>query len=86
MDHLARQQRLASELRRRKLPALLLTHLPNIRYICGFTGSAGLLLFIAAQRSHKLIFFTDGRYTQQAGEEVVGAKVVIAKKSALLEA
>ncbi len=86
MDHLARQQRLAAELRRQKLPALLLTHLPNIRYICGFTGSAGLLLFIAGQRSHKLTFFTDGRYTQQAGEEVVGAKVVIAKKSALLEA
>jgi Xaa-Pro aminopeptidase len=86
MDHLARQQRLAAELRRQKLPAIVLTHLPNIRYICGFTGSAGILFFIAGQRSHKLIFFTDGRYTQQAGEEVVGAKVVIAKKSALLEA
>src|SRR5690348_5020451 len=86
MDYLARQRKLADELRHLRLPALLITHLPNIRYLCGFTGSAGILLFIAGNRSHKITFFTDGRYTQQAGEEVEGAKVVIARNSALVEA
>jgi len=86
MDYLARQRKLADELRHFGLPALLITHLPNIRYLCGFTGSAGILLLIAGNRSHKVTFFTDGRYTQQAGDEVTGAKVVIARNSALLEA
>ena len=60
-----------------KLDAILLTHLPNIRYLTGFTGSNGLLL---AQRG-KNIFFTDGRYTEQAAQEVQGAKVIIPKGS-----
>jgi Xaa-Pro aminopeptidase len=79
MDFAARQQRLANELRRRKLPALLLSHMPNIRYLCGFTGSSGLLLFICGTRSYKAALFTDGRYTSQAAQEVKGARVVITK-------
>ncbi|HXZ11226.1 MAG TPA: Xaa-Pro peptidase family protein [Candidatus Sulfotelmatobacter sp.] len=56
--------------------ALLVSHLPNIQYLCGFTGSAGLLL-IEPNRS---TLFTDSRYTFQAQEEVGGAGVQIAKK------
>ena len=62
-----------------RLDVLLITHLPNIRYLCGFTGSAGVLAVSSSGAS----FFTDGRYTEQAHEEVVGAKVVIGHKSAL---
>ncbi|HET7872748.1 MAG TPA: Xaa-Pro peptidase family protein [Terriglobales bacterium] len=83
MDYLSRQQRLAGELRRRKLPALLLSHMPNIRYLCGFTGSSGLLLFIGSERGPKATLFTDGRYTSQAAQEVQGAKVVITKGPAV---
>jgi Xaa-Pro aminopeptidase len=86
MDYLARQRRLTASLREIRSAALLVTHLPNIRYLCGFTGSAGVLLVTAGARGARLTFFTDGRYTQQAAEEVTGARVVIAKKSALLEA
>lgn len=59
-----------------KIPAdaLLVMHLPNIRYLCGFTGSAGLLLV----ESDRATLFTDSRYTFQAREEVVGARVHIA--------
>jgi Xaa-Pro aminopeptidase len=86
MNYSARQQKLALQLRQSRVDALLVTHLPNIHYLCGFTGSAGVLLFIAGERKPKLIFYTDGRYTQQAAEQVEGAKVVIGKKAALLEA
>jgi Xaa-Pro aminopeptidase len=64
---------------------MLVTHLPNIRYLCGFSGSAGVLLVPANERS-KPVFYTDGRYTQQAADEVRNARVVIAKKGALAEA
>ena len=88
MSYLLRQKRLAEELRWAHMEALLVTHLPNIYYLCGFTGSAGILLFQAGAhgRSPRLTFFTDGRYTQQAKSEVKGARVVITKAAALKEA
>jgi Xaa-Pro aminopeptidase len=86
MDYSSRQQRLAAELRRRKVPGLLVSHMPNIRYLCGFTGSSGLLLFICGARGYKAILFTDGRYISQAAQEVQGAKVVITKGPAMEEA
>src|ERR1700743_3807567 len=54
-------------------PALVITHLPDVRYLCGFTGSSAALAI--ASRVTRL--FTDGRYTAQAAEEVKGAKVEI---------
>src|SRR5947207_4630496 len=86
MNYLSRQKKLALALRQGKIEALLITHLPNVRYLCGFSGTAGALLFSPGERSPKLTFFTDGRYIQQAAEQVQGAKVVIGKKPALLEA
>ncbi len=62
-----------------RFDALLISHLPNIRYLCGFTGSAGLLLVEATGS----VFFTDVRYDTQAHEEVKAAKVVIARKGLL---
>jgi Xaa-Pro aminopeptidase len=86
MNYCARQKRLAGELRRARVDALLITHLPNIRYLCGFSGSAGVLLVADGGHGLSSTFYTDGRYTQQAREEVQGARVVIARKGALLEA
>jgi Xaa-Pro aminopeptidase len=54
--------------------ALLVSHLPNVRYLCGFSGSSGLLLV----DEFKATLFTDSRYTFQAREEVSGARVRIA--------
>ena len=53
----------------------LVSHLPNIQYLCGFTGSASVLLVADGRR----IFFTDGRYREQARSEVQGARVVVPK-------
>jgi Xaa-Pro aminopeptidase len=77
MNFLARQKKLRQHLATTQFDALLISHLPNIRYLCGFTGSAGLLL-VAETGS---VFFTDVRYDTQAREEVKGAKVIIARKT-----
>jgi Xaa-Pro aminopeptidase len=60
---------------------LLVTHPPNIFYLCGFTGSAAALLI----RRKDALLFTDGRYTIQAGEEVRRARVRIVRRSLLAE-
>ena len=82
MDHRGRQQRLQDSLSTHRLDALLVTHPPNIRYLCGFTGSAGVLVLTGKRR----VFITDGRYTEQARAEVQGAKIVIARKGPLAAA
>lgn len=74
MNFRERQKKLRAELDQKKVDALLVTHLPNVRYLCGFTGSAGVLL--AVQRP---VFFTDGRYAVQASVQVQGARVAIVK-------
>ena len=72
-----------------KIEALLITHLPDVRYLCGFTGSNAAL----AVTSRKAVLFTDGRYTAQAQEETRAARVriteplqtVVGEACALLE-
>ena len=77
MDFSARQKKLREHLATTRFDGLLISHLPNIRYLCGFTGSAGLLLVEEAGS----VFFTDVRYDTQAHDEVKAAKVVIARKA-----
>ena len=79
MNFRARQHKLREHLATTRFDGLLVSHLPNIRYLCGFTGSAGLLLVEEAGS----VFFTDVRYDTQAHEEVKAAKVVIARKAVL---
>ena len=59
-----------------KVDGLLITGLTNIRYLTGFTGSSAYLLLTR----RGAWFFTDSRYTEQALEEVGGAKVIELKK------
>ena len=80
MNYKLRHQKLQSELAESRLDTLLITSLPNIRYLCGFTGSAAVLLISQNQS----FFFTDGRYTAQARAEVHAGRVVIGRKAALL--
>src|SRR5438093_1390035 len=79
MNYQARQAKLREHLAATRFSALLISHLPNVRYLCGFTGSAGYLLLDGSGST----FFSDVRYDTQAHEEVKGAKVVIARKSIL---
>jgi Xaa-Pro aminopeptidase len=67
---------------KQKVSALLVTHLPDVRYLCGFTGSNAALAITAKHA----VMVTDGRYTAQAAQQVKGAEVRIAKGPALAEA
>ncbi|MGA3126489.1 MAG: Xaa-Pro peptidase family protein [Candidatus Korobacteraceae bacterium] len=78
MDFRGRQKNLSELLERHKVDALLVTHLPNVYYLCGFTGTAGMLL--AARRP---VFFTDGRYSAQAAAQLQGARLSIARGGTL---
>jgi Xaa-Pro aminopeptidase len=51
------------------LDAVLLTHLPNIRYLTGFTGSSALLLIARSE----VRLGTDGRYRERAQAEAAAA-------------
>lgn len=53
------------------LDAILFTNLANIRFLCGFSGSDGVLLLA----HEEAWFLCDSRYTTQAYEEVSGAEV-----------
>jgi Xaa-Pro aminopeptidase len=53
------------------LDGMIITDLDQVRYLSGYTGSAGLLV-LTDQRAD---FFTDFRYTIQARKQVKGARV-----------
>jgi Xaa-Pro aminopeptidase len=75
-------RQLRAAMTKQKIAALLVTHLPDVRYLCGFTGSNAAL----AITQKAALMVTDGRYTAQAAAEVKGAEVRIAKGPALAEA
>ena len=50
------------------LDALLVTHLVNVRYLTGFTGSNAALLVHGRTATGRSVLCTDGRYRAQAGE------------------
>lgn len=71
LDVKGRLPRLRDRFAEGGLDALLVTKLANVRYLTGFTGSAGILLVTP---SHAL-FVTDGRYIEQSREQIEGAGV-----------
>jgi Xaa-Pro aminopeptidase len=77
----ARRARLSAELPQHKVDALLITALPNVRYLSGFTGSNGTVLLT----TERAVLFTDPRYQTQAPLET-DCDVKIAKGPVLAEA
>ncbi len=68
-----RINKIRKHFKQENLDGILVTHLDQIRYLTGFTGSAGLLVITTVSSD----FLTDFRYTDQAKKEVRGAKVII---------
>jgi Xaa-Pro aminopeptidase len=77
VDHFRRIGLLRRRLTKAGLHGLLITHLPDLRYLSGFTGSSAALA--VTRRSARL--FTDGRYKTQAAAEVSVAQVEIVASS-----
>ncbi|MFL5767663.1 MAG: M24 family metallopeptidase [Actinomycetota bacterium] len=73
MDRSLRRDRVVERLEALNLDALLVTRLPNVRYLTGYTGSNGQAV-VGRERS---VFFTDGRYIAQSSREVPDLERVI---------
>ena len=71
-------RRWAERIGSRDVTGLLVTSLPNIRYLTGFTGSSAALLIT----SSGAILATDGRYDEQAQVECPGLPVLIERPCA----
>jgi Xaa-Pro aminopeptidase len=69
--HAKRMARVRQIVGDRGWDALLVTQMPNVFYLTGFTGSAGALVVGEEQAT----LFVDGRYKVQAREEAMGCKV-----------
>ena len=66
MNYSARLDALRRKLAAAKYDALVISDLTNIRYLCGFTGSSGMIAITA----NAAYFITDFRYQSQAAEQV----------------
>jgi Xaa-Pro aminopeptidase len=82
MDFQARQAAARRRLEAARVDAMVVAHLPNVRYLSGFSGSNALLVLDAAGSW----LYTDGRYREQAGLETKQAKVEIPAKGDLWKA
>ncbi len=66
-----RISRIRSKLAGLEIEAILFFDMKNIRYLVGFSGSDGVLLF----GENRIVLMVDGRYITQARGEVEGAEV-----------
>jgi Xaa-Pro aminopeptidase len=71
MDVAGRVGHLRALLAADAVDGLLVTSLTNIRYLTGFTGSSGLVVVTPDE----LVLVTDGRYTEQATDQLGAAGV-----------
>lgn len=70
----SRLSQLRAGLKARNLDGIVIHHLPHVRYLTGFSGSAGLLL---VTRSEAMVL-TDFRYEQQIQQELLpGIKGIV---------
>ncbi|MBC7246642.1 MAG: aminopeptidase P family protein [Actinobacteria bacterium] len=72
-EYRRRMSRLRAVMSRERLDGLLLSGPADVRYLCGFSGSSGMVLLLGRSG----YFITDFRYREQAALEVAGLRVVI---------
>ena len=68
-----RVKQLRDKLAEDSLDGILLTNMPNVRYLSGFTGSSGSCLIY----SDKAFFISDGRYLTQSKKQVKEMEIII---------
>jgi Xaa-Pro aminopeptidase len=69
----ARRQRLREVMAASDVDGALVTHLVNVRYLTGFSGSNGALLVT----HDDAVLATDGRYETQVGEQAPDVRLVV---------
>jgi Xaa-Pro aminopeptidase len=67
-----RRRRAVESLGTIEADALIVTHLPNVRYLTGFSGTAGVLVLEAIGAP---VLITDSRYVSQSREETGGLAI-----------
>lgn len=77
--HRRRVAMLRAGLKLRRLDAFVTSHAASLRYLCGYSGSNGLLI-ITPQRS---VFLTDFRYKEAVASEVTADLTIIGAGSLL---
>jgi len=70
------------QMRHEGLDVFIVSSLPNVRYLTGFSGTNGVCII----RKKSAFFLTDGRYVQQSKREIKAARVVIARNGLFEEA
>jgi Xaa-Pro aminopeptidase len=76
LDIRSRLHYLQQKVIKKGLDGLVITKLPNVRYLSGFTGSEALILLCR----DRFIFLTDFRYIEQAQGECKGLEIVERKR------
>jgi Xaa-Pro aminopeptidase len=76
-----RINKLREQLQGYNVSGIYITNITNVRYLTGFTGSAGSILVL----DKEAYFFTDGRYTEQVKDQVKNSKVYITGSSHIKE-
>jgi len=78
-EYTARLNRLRSHLLEKGMPVFLVSGRANVRYLTGFSGSAGWLLVTP----DKATLFTDGRYDIQSRQQTSGIEISISQGNAM---
>ena len=73
MSYNSRIAKLKAQLTTLNLDGMYITNLTNVRYLTGFSGSAGSLLVLEDEQH----FFTDGRYIEQSHSQVKNSQIHI---------
>lgn len=76
-----RTTRLRSLFARSRLDGLVVSDLTNVRYLCGYTGSNGMMLVTMKQSW----FFTDFRYREMMAKQVQGCRKQVRKRDLYAE-
>jgi Xaa-Pro aminopeptidase len=71
-----RIKRLQKILKDENLDAFLITYLPHVRYLSGYTGSNGIMVITLNSSS----FLTDFRYKEQSKKQVKGSKITVVER------
>jgi Xaa-Pro aminopeptidase len=79
--HHRRLSSLRAILRQARAAVFVVSHRPNLFYLTGFTGDAGMLVVEPARAT----LFTDGRFTTQARKEAHGVRLAITRKALAAE-